>query len=257
MSSKKQFRRSKGSKSNLSKRQTLRAERKKKEVQRRILIIGSILVVVLVITGLIIIPSNQNINEQVNNIFEITPQNYQTADGKSIGNPDAVIKIQLFEDFKCSACLGYQQNIEPLIIEELAEKGRILYTFHHFPFMDDQTAFKDSDNAALASECAAEQNRFWDYKDILFANMNFIQGEFSDEKMLAMAKSLNLDQKEFEACYIEGRYLDKINADIQLSRDLNIAGTPTLLINGENISPGRVPTFDQILEKVEEIEASQ
>jgi len=257
MSNKKQFRRSKGSKSNLSKRQALRAERKKKELQRRILIIGSILVVALVITGLIIIPSNQNITEQTSNIFEITPVNYQTADGTSIGNPDAAIKLQLFEDFKCSACQGYQQNIEPQVIKELAEKGRIQYTFHQFPFMDDQTAFKDSDNAALASECAAEQNRFWDYKDILFANMNFIMGEFSDEKMLAMAKSLKLDLKEFETCYHEGRYLDKINADIELSRDLEVAGTPTLLINGENISPGRVPTFEQILAKVEAIESSQ
>jgi|GEM_PF-448686 len=257
MSNKKQVRRNKGSKSNLSKRQALRAERKKKKLQQRILIIGSILVVALVITGLIIIPSNQNVNEQVNSISEITPNNYQTANGTSIGNPDAVVKIQLFEDFKCSACQSYQQNIEPLVIEELAEKGRILYTFHQFPFMDDQTSFKDSDNAALASECAAEQNRFWDYKDILFANMNFILGEFNDEKLFAMAEFLNLDKKEFETCYNEGRYLDKINIDIQLSQDLEVNGTPSLLINGENITPGRVPTFDQILARVEEIEASQ
>ncbi len=257
MSSKKTQKRSRGKKSSLSKRQALRAERKKKEQRQRLLIIGSILIVAIVITGLIIVPSNQNVKEQVSNIFEITPNAYITVDGTNVGNPDAAVHIQLFEDFKCSACQSYQQIIEPQVISELAEKGRIYYTFHQYPFMDDQTSFKDSDQAALASECAAEQNRFWDYKDILFANMNFIVGEFSDEKLMAMAESLNLDMNAFETCYAEKSYLDKINQDIQLSQELNVSGTPTLLINGVNPSPGHVPSFEQILEKVEEIEASQ
>ena len=100
--------------------------------------------------------------------------------------------------------------------------------------------------AALASECAAEQNRFWDYKNILYTNLNHVEGEFSDKRLAAFADSLGLNMDQFETCYGERRYSEKINQDIALGVQMGVTGTPTVYVNGEDVSPGRVPTFDQI-----------
>lgn len=256
MSSKNKQKKGSGTKSSLSKRQAMREERKKKERQQRIIMIAAIIGVPLIIAGLIIVPSTQNANEQVVNIVQVTPEVRAMEDGTNIGDPNSPIHLQLFEDFKCSACQSYHQSIEADVISDLAETGRVYYTFYQYPFMDDNSSFKDSDQAALASECAAEQNRFWDYKDILFSNMNFVTGEFSNDRLMAMAESLELDMKAFTTCYEEKTYQDKIEADLQLGQELGISGTPSLLINGENISPGYVPTYDQIIKAVEEAESA-
>ena len=73
---------------------------------------------------------------------------------------------------------------------------------------------------------------------------------------MAMAESLELDMKAFETCYQDRTYQEKIDADLQLGNELGVSGTPSLLLNGENISPGFVPTFNQILQAVEEAEAA-
>ena len=122
-----------------------------------------------------------------------------------------------------------------------------------YPFMDDQSNIKDSDLAAHASVCAADQNRFFDYKKILYANMNNIIGEFSERRLIAFAESLNLNVIDFEACMNDDQYKLDIQSDINKAESLNISGTPSLFVNGEQIAPGYVPSFEQINEAVQAI----
>lgn len=235
--------RAKGTK---SKRQIMREERRKKERQQRLITIGVIVAVALVLVGLIAAPAAQEANTPVGEFVRITPISPTSADGTAVGDPESKVVIQIFEDFRCTACTYYSQNIEPQVIEEIAEKGKAYYVFHQYPFMDDSSPYHDSDNAALAAECAAEQNRFWEYKEMLFANLNHIDGEFSDVRLAAFADTLGLDTDQFEACYKEQRYRDKITEDMSLAQEMGVVGTPSIFVNGQNVSPGKVPTFDQI-----------
>ena len=63
--------------------------------------------------------------------------------------------------------------------------------------MDDNSPIKDSDRSAIASMCAAEQNRFWDYHKILYANLNHNADEFNEKRLTAFAEGLALDMGEF------------------------------------------------------------
>jgi protein-disulfide isomerase len=246
----------KRSKPSKTKRQLLREQRLKKERQRRLTIIGSIIAVALLLVGLIAIPAIQEANTPVGSFVQITPTVHPNEDGTALGDPEAKVVIDVFEDFKCSACQGYTQYIEPQVIKEIVEPGKAYYVFHQYPFLDDRRAQKDSDTSANASECAAEQNRFWDYKNILYANYNGVSGEFNDKRLLAFADSLELDTKQFEACYDEKRYQDKINEDLSLGESLGVNATPTILVNGQNVSPGHVPQFDQINDLVNQFLSS-
>jgi len=234
----------------LSKRETMRVERKKQQQRQRLIIVGSIVVAVIVIAGLIVAPTIQRANAPVGEFVRVTPQTWPDPDGVRLGDPNAAVTIDIFEDFKCSACQAYHQSIEPQVLSELVETGRVHYIFHNYPFLDDSSNVKDSDKAANAAMCAAEQGKFWDYKSILFSNFNGIPGEFSDNRLIAFADSLSLDNTQFTECYKDRKYQVDIDADLALGEQWNVTGTPSVYVNGQILTPGQVPGFVDIEQAV-------
>lgn len=89
--------------------------------------------------------------------------------------------------------------------------------------------------AAMASECAAEQGRFWAYHDLLyerFAGAN--RGTFSKENLKAYGAELGINTGQFNECVDSERTRDVVTGDSALAGDLVIRGTPTFAINGRS-----------------------
>ncbi|MCK4724611.1 MAG: thioredoxin domain-containing protein, partial [Anaerolineales bacterium] len=107
--------------------------------------------------------------------------------------------------------------------------------------------------AANASMCAADQNRFWDYHDMLFANWNGEnQGAFNDKRLVAFAEALvGLDMPAFNQCFEANLHVDEINDDFLMGRESGVTGTPSVMVNGRILTPGLVPSFTDISEAVE------
>jgi len=227
----------------LSKKQALRQARRARQRRQRMIFIGAIIGGALLVIAAVSISYLREATAPVGDFVRITPSEYPNPQGTALGDPNAPVKIDVFEDFQCHACQSYHQSVEPLVIEQLVKTGKVYYVFHHYPFLDDRAATKESDQAANASMCAAEQGRFWDYKDILFTNMTNTAGQFRDKRLIAFAESLGLDMNAFTQCFEENRYKDQIQADINLARQMLVTGTPSVYINGTQISPGYVPTF--------------
>jgi protein-disulfide isomerase len=100
--------------------------------------------------------------------------------------------------------------------------------------------------------CAGDENRFWDYHDMLFANWNGEnQGAFSDKRLVAFAEAIGLDMPAFNACFDATLHEAEINTDLELARNSGVTGTPSVMVNGRIISPGFVPSFQQISDVVE------
>lgn len=239
----------------------MRARRRRQQMLTRISVIAVIGGVVLLLVGLIVAPpilqSIRDAREPVGDIVQITPFPYPLADGRSMGDPNAPIRIDVYEDFQCSACRNYSVNVERQIIEEYIESGTVYYTYYHFPFLDDTSVSNESDQSANASMCAAEQGRFWDYHDIVYTNWNGVnQGAFRDKRLLAFAEELGLNMEQFEACFDENRYKDEINQDIASARELGVNSTPSVFVNGKLLTPGFVPSFSDVQQAVETALAS-
>ena len=234
-----------------SKRQARREEIRRKERQQRLTVIGVIAAVVLAIVLLIVIPSIRSATAPVGEFVKITPIAYSKVDKTGMGDPNAKVKIEIFEDYTCSACKVYSDSVEAQVIKEIVDTGQAYYVFYQFPFLDDSSSDKNSDRSASAALCAAEQNRFWEYKSMLFANQNGVVGEFSDKRLIAFAEYLDLDLEQFEACYKDNRFQSQINEEINLGRNRGVSGTPTVFVNGVDVAPGKVPSFDQILQAVQ------
>ena len=237
------------SKSKRSEIKQRRVQRRQKERQMIFLVVaGVVLLLVAIIVGSSVIQQNQPIAS----ITPITPIERPNPQGTAMGNPDAPVRIDVFEDFQCPACQFFTQNVEIQVMNELVATGQVYYVFRHYPFLDDASATKESDQAANASLCAADQGRFWDYHDLLYVNWNGEnEGSFNNRRLVAFAEELNLDIDAFNDCFKANTFKAQINQDIQDAIRMGISGTPSVFVNGKIITPSQVPSFEEIKAAVE------
>jgi protein-disulfide isomerase len=234
--------------SKLTKREAVREKRRKEQRKTRLYIVGGILVAALAIAAVIIIPQLLPAGD----IVEITPVERPMADGRAMGDPEAPVVIEVYEDFQCPACKSYSEQIEPQVQDAYVATGDVYYIYRHYPFLDNNAPRNESDQAANASMCAADENRFWDYHDMLFANWNGEnQGSFNDKRLVAFAEALGLDMSAFNSCFNANLHAEEINSDFDLGVSQGVTGTPSVFVNGKILTPGRVPSFTDISDAVE------
>lgn len=238
----------------MSKRQEIRDKRRREQIRNKVLTILFIVGGALLITFALIWPSIRASNVPVN---MITPRTFNApVDGRSIGDPGAPVRLDVWEDFQCPACKDFSEVVMPQVIAAYVETGQVYYTFRFYPFIDNFSAGKESDQPANAVMCAGEQGRFWDYHDILFANWNGEnQGAYADPKLERFAEVLKLDMKEFSACFAESRYQAEIDQDSAAEEAAGGQGTPYILVNDMQVLSSQgdryVPDFEDIAAAIE------
>jgi protein-disulfide isomerase len=86
-------------------------------------------------------------------------------------------------------------------------------------------------SAALASECANEQGKFWEYHDVLFQNQQGVDsGWASRENLKEIATAVGLDRQQFDSCLDNEKYKSNIDRDLALIEELGLDTTPSFLI---------------------------
>lgn len=170
-----------------------------------------------------------------------TNDRYDVPDGgnPSIGPADAPITIIEFSDFRCGFCGRFADETLQPILDAYPDEVRVVYR--------DYVIFgQASYEAALAAECAHDQEAFWPYHLLLFEN----QQNLNRDQYLAFAEDLDLDLDTFTTCYDEEQHRDEIVADLEFGRSLGIRGTPAFFINGRFVS-GAQPfeNFAQIIDE--------
>jgi len=140
-----------------------------------------------------------------------------------LGQAEAIVLVEEFSDFQCPACKSAQDSLKNVV----AKYGdRIRFEYKHFPLT---TIHPQAFRAALASECANDQGKFWEYHDTLFSN----QPNFSRAELLAYAESLGLEINSFTACLDARAKNDLVRADMAEASSRRISGTPTFFVNGQ------------------------
>ena len=215
---------------------------------QRLGLIGGISVVAVLVAAVLI----SSIWQPPDEIVTVEPFSRPVSSGTTMGDPNAPIIMDLFEDFQCPACVHYTEEVERRVAETYVASGQVYYVFHHYPFLDSYSTEKESQQAANASMCANEQGLFWEYHDLLFANWNGENaGAFKDSRLMAFAETLELDMDSFTTCFEENRYQVEIQADYELGVEMGASGTPSVFVNGQQITPGYVPRFEDVQQAVE------
>ncbi|MAG08203.1 hypothetical protein CMO89_01915 [Candidatus Woesearchaeota archaeon] len=174
------------------------------------------------------------------------PVVYPTADDDpSIGPEDA--KVTIIE-FGCLMC-PYTREAEP-VIKELLEtyEGRIRFVYRDFPLSEKHA---ESDWHAEAANCANEQGRYWEFRDILFEVQESCKAaEDHTWELKVYAKELELDIEKFDDCMDSRKYKDEVINDFWDGVKAGVRGTPTFFINNRVITgPKPIRAFTKIIDE--------
>jgi protein-disulfide isomerase len=155
--------------------------------------------------------------------------------GYILGDPAAPVVITAWEDFQCPICKAANASTLKTIEETYVSTGKAQLIFRQYPFLG-----AESYTASEASQCAADQDDFWDYHDALFmAQGAENSGTFSDAKLKEIASSLGLDAQTFGACLDSGQHKNSVAAEKAEGESLGVNSTPTIFVNGKQVADWR------------------
>ena len=154
-------------------------------------------------------------------------QELETADSPFLGNPKAEIVIVEFVDFKCPNCL----TEAPILRQVAAKYGyKTKIIARQFPA---ESIHSGASRLSEMAICAQEQNRFWEFYDLLFARQNELPAELTEIQEHQLADEASLNWTKLKECLDSGRAKVKVNRDYAAGYKYEIKGTPTFFVNGE------------------------
>jgi protein-disulfide isomerase len=159
--------------------------------------------------------------------------------GFSRGPAGAPVTIVEFSDFQCPFCRASVPTLKQVLDRY---PGKVRWVFRDFPIA---ALHPNAPAAHEAARCAGDQDKFWDYHDLLFQR----SGDLSPQKLKAYAAELGLDATAFARCLDTGRYRRSVASDIQDGARLGVTVTPTFYVNGRRLE-GALPleVFERAIE---------
>jgi protein-disulfide isomerase len=138
------------------------------------------------------------------------------------GEQDAKVTLVEFTDYQCPFCSRHFRQTWPQLEQEYVKSGKVKFVLRDLPLDFHRQAFK----AAEATHCAAEQGKYWEMHDRLFAN----QRALGRKDLSGHAQALGLDTAAFDTCVDSGKGAGRIRKDIADSEVAGARGTPIFYI---------------------------
>jgi protein-disulfide isomerase len=140
------------------------------------------------------------------------------------GPADAPITLVEYSDFQCPFCARVNPTLDR-VRQTYGDKVKIV--FKDYPLPNHPQAPK----AAEAGHCAAEQGKFWELHDRMFAN----QQQLQVPNIKSHAASLGLDMDAFNQCLDSGKHAQRVADNMQTGETLGVSSTPTIYVNGRPV----------------------
>lgn len=157
------------------------------------------------------------------------------------GDAKAPITIHEFSDYTCHSCQTTQQTLQQL---HQLYPDKIRWVYH--PVLIDNELDSISFQLIEASYCANDQQKFWDFHDIVYQqeNLNLLD-------LQQIAKQINLEEKSFMECIHQHKYYERVLATIKETENLDFIGVPYFVLNGIEIEGS--PSLE-LMKKLIEVE---
>ena len=176
----------------------------------------------------------------------VTPSNIPT-DGRTLGRADAPVTVDIYGDFRCSACLVFTTGgTEQSLVDNYIATGKAKLVWHDRLIIDEGLGGNTSRDAANAAFCAADQGKFWTMHDWLYANSAETSTAFTAARLSDIGKKAGLDMSKYQPCLDAGTHDAAIVAANKVA-SATINSTPTLYVDGTVIgTAGRLTSYDQL-----------
>ena len=213
-------------------RQAIQERRRRRKQQQRITMVFVISGAALIIAAILMLPTITAALTPVGEFVQPSLNPRPMANANTMGDPNAPVVIEEFSDFGCSHCADFATGTGELITQNYVATGQVYFIYHSAGSI---LGHPNTPVAAEAAYCAGDQNKFWEYHDIVFANQAALFANLYaniSNTLAAYGEALGLDMKAFNACMDSGKYSDQVQQDEVNARQAGINKTPTFLING-------------------------
>ena len=165
-------------------------------------------------------------------------------EGYVLGRADAPVEIVEYADFECPGCGQFATVTEPDVRTRLVNTGQARYRLYDFQVI---SAHRNSPAASLAAACAADQGKFWEMHDRLFAGQNDWNSEVTDDPkpvFAGYAQAIGLDAARWGQCYDGRQHLDRLAAHRAEAERAQVRATPTFIVGTRKLEG--VQPFDAL-----------
>jgi protein-disulfide isomerase len=160
------------------------------------------------------------------------------------GTKQAKVIVVAYDDLQCPYCTMLHQTLFPQLLKEYGD--RVTFIYKDFPLPNHTWA----SHAAVDANCLAAQNEdaYWNFVDSIHASQREINGQGTQELRLAELDRIamqqgtdhKVDTASLQAC-VKTQNDAAVKASVSEGEAIGIDSTPTLFINGEEMSGGAVP----------------
>ena len=158
-----------------------------------------------------------------------------------IGSSEQDVLLTEAFSLGCSVC-AVRQDLLKQLHEEY--QGRVRFQAFHYPLGEH---FPNAPKAHLAIEAAGRQNKFWEMQDLFFesqATWAQMSPEELSQQIETFAADLDLDLEQFRSDFESAEIAAIIAGDEAYLESLNILGTPTFFLNGEQLDGSRMANIE-------------
>ncbi len=154
-----------------------------------------------------------------------------------------------YSDLQCPACKSFYDLIKANL-ENTDIPKKVTFVYRHFPL----NIHEHGQEAAQAAEAAGQQNKFFEYADVLFNT----QDQWGKPGNMTpyfeqVAKDLKLDLEKFKTDKDSPAVKDRINADVVSGNKFQVNATPTFYLNGEKLELSSLSAFDDFKKRLLEL----
>jgi len=159
----------------------------------------------------------------------VTPEGYHV-----LGRADAPVTLTMYSDFLWTVCAFHVLETEPEIIKNYIATGKVKLVYRHLLQLGEGSL-----RTGEASECAADQGKFWPMREMLYARQDSVySGTELDATLAAFAKDLGLDTAAFSSCMQAHKHQQFVQDDYRAAVAAGVRFRPAFDINGVKLTGG-------------------
>lgn len=153
--------------------------------------------------------------------------------GTVVGDATAPVTLEVYSDYYCSHCARFAADTLPSLLQGEVAAGQVRLVARQFPILGDPSVA-----AALGAVCAAEQGRYWEFHDAMYAAAAARGPNAARQDDLAdLAARVGLDRDRFATCLQSDTARAAVEQDLRRGLAAGVRGTPSFTL-GERLYEG-------------------
>lgn len=156
-----------------------------------------------------------------------------------VGNPKAEVTLEEFGEYESEVCAKANEVVKQLLVDY---DGKIRFNFRHFPLTNVHQRSLKAGEAAVAT---AQEGKFWEMHNILFANRR----NLGTTSLKLHSKEAGVKNKRFLDDLVNATYGWQVQGDLKEGLDRGVKNVPTFFVNGTMVT-GK-PTYEELKKAID------